>query len=275
MAQAQNLPERPPPDQPSVQSLLQTHSLQAINAWKSGLRACTFQSGETFTQIDFLIGRARQVDDKARSAEPDHNCPVLRWRYGPLHHPVYGSLPACWYAIAPATPSVPKQAKLSLAQAPEAIRAFRERLAHALPSAHTPQELNGCLQEAATPLMVEAPRPTLSHLPQVRGLAGAIWETRRRTLEVSWLAGLSVLPFHRALRKTSRKARRQVMDDRVSIASQAEQQGDRRSFCGHSNVHAQATADADPDSGSGGSPVLLSAESSSPSSGPRPALETW
>ena len=255
----------PPPDQPLFQSLLQTHSLQAINTWKSGLRAFTFQNGETFTQIDFLIGRARQVDDMARGAESDHNCPVLKWRYGPLHHPVYGSFPACWYATAPATPSVPKQAKLSLAQTPEAIRAFREKLALALPNAETPQELNDCLQEAATPLMVEEPRPPLSHLPQVRGLVGAMWEARRRALEVSWSTGLSVLPLslsniwdvvvrlhftarvriqlrsvwqgwcsaarylalHRALRKTSRKARRQVMDDRISAAAQAEQQGDR------------------------------------------------
>ena len=254
----------PPPDQPLFQSLLQTHSLQAINTWKSGLRACTFQNGETFTQIDFLIGHAHQVDDMARGAESDHNCPVLKWRYGPLHHPVYGSFPACWYATAPATPSVPKQAKLSLAQTPEAIRAFREKLALALPNAETPQELNDCLQEAATPLMVEEPRPPLSHLPQVRGFVGAMWEARRRALEVSWSTGLSVLPLslsniwdvvvrlhftarvrmlrsvwqgwcsaarylalRRALRKTSRKARRQVMDDRISAAAQAEQQGDR------------------------------------------------
>ena len=87
--------KHPPPDQEQLQHMLMILRLQVLNSWGKKSKSFTFENGDAKTQIDFMW--SAQADQVARNAKVLFEYPVLKWRFGPVHHPVASSVPMLHY----------------------------------------------------------------------------------------------------------------------------------------------------------------------------------
>ena len=81
---------KPSPDQKEFLGYLQGHGMTLLNTWHAK-PAHTCQSGESQTQIDFIIRREQHADKTAKASKPWHQAPVGKWKAN--HHiPVWASV---------------------------------------------------------------------------------------------------------------------------------------------------------------------------------------
>ncbi|CAE7204775.1 unnamed protein product [Symbiodinium sp. CCMP2592] len=212
------------------------------------------------------------VDGLARQAKPDHAFHLLRWRGGARHHPVSVSLPAIHYQTAPPAAEVHrnKAARYASEQPSSCIQAFRDSLAEYLPAQPTPEQLDEALQYAARKLLPASHGPpTLSVADKVQGTVKDMWTSRQVALRyavdtlrpltvpaqirhwrqtgnrlwlslanlfTAWKHQAQYLHLHRQLRKRGRQAKREVLDEQLQQAWQADRQGDKSNKSWRRNV---------------------------------------
>ena len=178
--------KHPPPDQGQLQHLLMVLRLQALNTWGKKSKSFTFENGEAKTQIDFILMRCAQADQVARQAHILYDFPVLKWRFGPVHHPVACSVPMLQYQHTSGRSSCPKPKPLASQHSEASLDRFRFELSTALPasSSVTAGSLNSALLEASRHLdtaPLEEGKRAVDDLPdEVRHM----WQARQRMLSV-------------------------------------------------------------------------------------------
>ena len=80
----------PSPDQEELLGYLQDHGMTLLNTWHAK-PAYTCQTGDSQTQIDFLLCREQHADRTAKDSKPWHQAPIGKWKAN--HHvPVWASI---------------------------------------------------------------------------------------------------------------------------------------------------------------------------------------
>ena len=80
----------PSPDQEDFLGYLQDHGVTLLNTWHAK-PAYTCQTGDSQTQIDFILCREQHADKTAKDSKPWHQAPVGKWKTN--HHiPVWASV---------------------------------------------------------------------------------------------------------------------------------------------------------------------------------------
>ena len=80
----------PSPDQEEFLGYLQDHGMTLLNTWHAK-PAYTCQTGDSQTQIDFLLCREQRADKTAKDSKPWHQAPIGKWKAN--HHvPVWASI---------------------------------------------------------------------------------------------------------------------------------------------------------------------------------------
>ena len=255
--------KNPHPDRRHLANLVTTHRLTALNTWSRLSRAFTYEHENAQSQIDFFFAREAQIDGLARQAKLDHCFHLLRWRGGARHHPIAVSVPAIHYQTAPSrlTDTLTRAPRYQIDQPLERITAFQAALATQLDTANTPDALDQALQHAATHLIPAKAAPRgASVAERVQGTVKDMWYLRRaaqqhaadvlrpftvvaqaqhwrRTGERLWfsLAQLfaawrhqaAFLRQHDVLRRQGRRAKRDMLNDQLQQAWDADRQGDK------------------------------------------------
>ena len=73
----------PSPDQEEFLGYLQDHGMTLLNTWHAK-PAYTCQTGDSQTQIDFLLCREQHADKTAKDSKPWHQAPIGKWKAN--HH---------------------------------------------------------------------------------------------------------------------------------------------------------------------------------------------
>ena len=84
----------PAVDAETLQHILESWQLIALNTWGPKSSAATFANDAARTQIDFILTRYSGADRRARTCKIDRNTTLFRWRSGGRHFPLVSSLPA-------------------------------------------------------------------------------------------------------------------------------------------------------------------------------------
>ena len=178
--------KHPPPDQGQFQHLLMVLRLQALNTWGKKSRSFTFENGEAKTQIDFVLMRCAQADSVARQARVLYDFPVLKWRFGPVHHPIACSVPMLMYQHTSGRPSCPKPAPLANQRSEASIDRFRLELSSAIPAGSpvTAERLNSALLEASRHLDTVPLEEGKRAIDDLRDEVKHMWQARQRMLSV-------------------------------------------------------------------------------------------
>ena len=241
---------------PEFMQVIRDQNLTALNTWGKATRqhACTFTHGTTRSQIDFVFTRRATADQQAK-----RTCPVALdltpWRLGPKHSPLAGSLPfvAGWVMLPlraktndPPGISIPAlrgafrrdDPILQSEVKPLICTLFREHMDAGSQSigALNKQILAACAsyfpQHKCPKLLRPPPKPesdvqsgihTLWSLHRQLKVARAAARTRP-SLAVS-SAAVALQQQYRALKRLSRRARRQRLVHFINLAQAAAQQG--------------------------------------------------
>ena len=257
----------PHPDRHLLAHLANTHRLTALNTWGRMSKAATFEHDQVRSQIDFFFARAAQIDGHSRRACADPLFHLLRWRGGARHYPVLVSIPAVHYQSPAKLHENPKARtpKYQLAQPPDRVQAFRDHLAHTLPVSPTPSDLDRALQQAAAQhlLPVQPSTKCDSAADRVTGMVKQMWNLRHTAqqfaIEVlrpftlvaqirhwrgtgerlwfsigqllsAWRHQASYLRQHRQLRRRGRQVKKELLEEQLQQAWEADQHGDKSSI---------------------------------------------
>ena len=145
--------KHPPPDQDQLQHMLMVLRRQVLISWGKKFKSFTFENCEAETQIDFIVMRSAQADQVVRNAKIFFDYPVLKWRFGPVRHPVVSSVPMLHYQTATFKAPKPTQPKLASHQSEASMRNFRLSLENELDTrrAVSADDLNTGLLEIEHP----------------------------------------------------------------------------------------------------------------------------
>ena len=257
----------PHPDRHLLAHLANTHRLTALNTWGRVSKAATFEHDQVRSQIDFFFARAAQIDGHSRRACTDPLFHLLRWRGGARHYPVLVSIPAVHYQSPAKLHEDPKARapRYQLAQPPDRVQAFRDHLAHTLPVSPTPSDLDRALQQAAAQhlLPVQPSTKCDSAADRVTGMVKQMWNLRHTAqqfaIEVlqpftlvaqirhwrgtgerlwfsigqlfsAWRHQASYLRQHRHLRRRGRQVKKELLEEQLQQAWEADQHGDKSSI---------------------------------------------
>ena len=257
----------PHPDRHLLAHLANTHRLTALNTWGRVSKAATFEHDQVRSQIDFFFARAAQIDGRSRRACTDPLFHLLRWRGGARHYPVLVNIPAVHYQ-SPAKlhdDSKARAPRYQLTQPPERVQAFRDHLAHTLSASPAPSDLDRALQQAAAQhLLPVQPRTKCdSAADRVTGMVKQMWNLRHTAqqfaIEVlrpftlvaqirhwrgtgerlwfsigqllsAWRHQASYLRQHRHLRRRGRQVKKELLEEQLQQAWEADQHGDKSSI---------------------------------------------
>ena len=257
----------PHPDRHLLAHLANTHRLTALNTWGRISKAPTFEHDRIRSQIDFFFARAAQVDGRSRQACTDPLFHLLRWRGGARHYPVLVNIPAVHYQ-SPA--QLPEDARIrapryQLDQPPDKVQAFCAHLAHTLSDPPTPSDLDRALQQAAAQHLIPVQPLTKidSAADRVTGVVKHMWNLRHTAqqfaIEVlrpftlaaqirhwqgtgerlwfslgqlfsAWRHQASYLRQHRYLRRRGRQVKKELLEEQLQQAWEADRQGDKSSI---------------------------------------------
>ena len=175
-----------PPDQDQLQPMLMVLRLQVLNSWGKKSKSFTFENGEAKTQIDFIIMRSAQADQVARNAKVLFDYPVLKWRFGPVHHPVVSSVPMLHYQTAANKASKLTQPKIASHQSETSICRFRATLEAELATNGftSADNLNAALLAASRHLETEHPASAPRVIDGLREEVKHMWQARKDMLAV-------------------------------------------------------------------------------------------
>ena len=257
----------PHPDRQLLVNLANTHRLTALNTWSRVSKAATFENGQARSQIDFFFARTAQIDGRSRRAIADPLFHLLRWRGGARYYPLQVSIPAVHYQ-SPAKVRDESRARApsyQMTQPPERVQAFCEYLNSLLSDPREPSDLDRALQQAAAKhLLPTQPRaPGESVAKKVTGMVKQMWNLRHtaqqfalevlrpftivaqirhwqgtgdrlwftlRHLLTAWRHQAAYLRQHRHLRRRGRQARKELLEEQLQRAWEADQQGDKSSI---------------------------------------------
>ena len=257
----------PHPDRHLLAHLANTHRLTALNTWGRVSKAATFEHDQVRSQIDFFFARAAQIDGRSRCACTDPLFHLLRWRGGARHYPVLVSIPAIHYQ-SPAKLHAESRARTptyQLAQPPERVQAFCDHLAHTLTASPDPSDLDRALQQAAAKhlLPVQPSTKCDSAADRVTGMVKQMWNLRHTAqqfaIEVlrpftvvaqirhwrgtgerlwfsvgqllsAWRHQASYLRQHRHLRRRGRQVKKELLEEQLQQAWEADRHGDKSSI---------------------------------------------
>ena len=257
----------PHPDRHLLAHLANTHGLTALNTWGRVSKAATFEHDQVRSQIDFFFARAAQIDGHSRCARTDPLFHLLRWRGGARHYPVLVNIPAVRYQ-SPAklhAESKARAPKYQLTQPPERVQAFCDHLAHTLSASPDPSDLDRALQQAAARhlLPVQPSTKCDSAADRVTGMVKQMWNLRHTAqqfaIEVlrpftvvaqirhwrgtgerlwfsvgqllsAWRHQASYLRQHRHLRRRGRQVKKELLEEQLQQAWEADQHGDKSSI---------------------------------------------
>ena len=257
----------PHPDRHLLAHLANTHRLTALNTWGRVSKAATFEHDQVRSQIDFFFARAAQIDGRSRRACTDPLFHLLRWRGGARHYPVLVNVPAVHYQSPAKLHEDPKARapRYQLAQPPDRVQAFCTHLAHTLSALPTPSDLDRTLQQAAAQhLLPVQPRTNCdSAADRVTGMVKQMWNLRHTAqqfaIEVlrpftlvaqirhwrgtgerlwftigqllsAWRHQASYLRQHRYLRRRGRQVKKELLEEQLQQAWEADQHGDKSSI---------------------------------------------
>ena len=257
----------PHPDRHLLAHLANTHRLTALNTWGRVSKAPTFEHDQTRSQIDFFFARAAQIDGRSRRACTDPLFHLLRWRGGARHYPVLVNIPAVHYQSPAKLPEDTKThaPRYQLDQPPDKVQAFCAHLAHTLSASPTPSDLDRALQQAAAQHLIPAQPTTKSDsaADRVTGVVKHMWNLRHTAqqfaIEVlrpftlvaqirhwrgtgerlwfslgqlfsAWRHQASYLRQHRYLRRRGRQVKKELLEEQLQQAWEADQQGDKSSI---------------------------------------------
>ncbi|CAE7754304.1 unnamed protein product, partial [Symbiodinium necroappetens] len=242
-------------------------NLANLNTWGRVSKAATFENDQARSQIDFFFARTAQIDGRSRRACTDPLFHLLRWRGGARHYPLQVSIPAVHYQSPAKVPdaSTARAPKYQLTQPPERIQAFCEHLASTLSAPRDPSDLDRALQQAAAEhLLPVQPRAhgdsiaarvtgmvkqmwNLKHTAQQfalevlrpftivaqirhwRGTGERLWFSLGQLLS-AWRHQAAYLRQHRHLRRRGRQAKKELMEEQLQQAWEADRQGDKSSI---------------------------------------------
>ena len=257
----------PHPDRHLLAHLANTHRLTALNTWGRVSKAATFEHDQVRSQIDFFFARAAQIDGRSRRACTDPLFHLLRWRGGARHYPVLVNIPAVHYQ-SPAKlhdDSKARAPRYQLTQPPERVQAFCDHLAHTLSASPAPSDLDRALRQAAAQhLLPVQPRTKCdSAADRVTGMVKQMWNLRHTAqqfaIEVlrpftlvaqirhwrgtgerlwfsigqllsAWRHQASYLRQHRHLRRRGRQIKKELLEEQLQQAWEADQHGDKSSI---------------------------------------------
>ena len=257
----------PHPDRHLLANLANTHRLTALNTWGRVSKAATFEHDQVRSQIDFFFARAAQIDGRSRCACTDPLFHLLRWRGGARHYPVLVSIPAvhCQSPTKLLDESKARAPRYQLTQPPERVQAFCDHLAHTLSASPDPSELDRALQQAAAKHLLPLPPKTKcdSTADRVTGVVKQMWNLRHTAqqfaIEVlrpftivaqirhwrgtgerlwfsvgqllsAWRHQASYLTQHRHLRRRGRQVKKELLEEQLQQAWEADQRGDKSSI---------------------------------------------
>ena len=234
-------------------ALLQTHRLCALNTWGQARpsTSATFLNGQQSSQVDFLLTRRIAADQEARRAKPIE-LNLAPWRHGPRHRPVQANLPwvAGWW-LSHRKCQTPRYDRAdmqeTLAKGDERAIHFKAEIEHVVQLAvgrHTLPQLNEQLL-AKCRHHFPARRRRRAHAGEHELVIHRIremWQWHRamrrvprhgprrnlRQVVEAWKRYAKFLRSWRALRRASRFARRQWLQDQIQCAQQAANRHDFR-----------------------------------------------
>ena len=192
---------------------------------------------------------------------------LLRWRGGARHYPILVSIPAVHYQSPAKLHEDPKNRapRYQLAQPPDRVQAFHDHLAHILPVSPTPLDLDRALQQAAAQhlLPVQPNARGDSAADRVTGMVKQMWNLRHTAqqyaIEVlrpftlvaqirhwrgtgerlwfsigqllsAWRHQASYLRQHRHLRRRGRQVKKELLEEQLQQAWEADRHGDKSSI---------------------------------------------
>ncbi|CAE7429260.1 Pol [Symbiodinium natans] len=255
--------KHPHPDRHLLANLVGTHRLTALNTWIRLSTAFTYEHDQARSHIDFFFGREAQIDGLARRARPDHAFHLLCWRDGARHYPVGASMPAIHYqTTSKQTDSCQTRTpRYQLAQPQACVAAFQQSLSQHLSAPVTPEGLDTALQQAATHLVpIKPPLKHASVAERVTGTVKQMWNLRHTAqqyaievlrpftivaqirhwcytgerlwfslahLFTAWRHQADYLRQHRHLRRQGKRAKKELLEDQLQQAWEADRQGDK------------------------------------------------
>ena len=235
-------------DHTDLTSILIAHKLTVLNSWTRPRhhQLATFSFGTLSSQIDFIMCRQANANNKARQAAVIPQFPVAGWRDGAKHYPVLAQIPARhhqWHQ-----PQTPAQPKLNISQiiqdvrqpcAPEALQHLRDRVHQGLQDGAWDdiQQLEEGIQRLAQEIYPAAPRPQASTeealaLSQSARNMWALFRTMRthsftvHGVVQAWKQWAKFQHAHREHKARSKQRSKSRKHDLLTQAQTAAEQGD-------------------------------------------------
>ena len=181
----------PAADAETLQQIVESWQLIALNTWGPKSTAATFANADTHTQIDFLLTRYSGTDRQARACKIDGNATLFRWRGGGRHFPLMSSLPAVKFLPGR---RVQNQAGCDLESLRTAVKRNTPAALHlkqdvssalqAIP-AHDMQKMNDLLFRLVChhfPARPAHPLPRPWHEQPLQGSIRSMWELHRQAV---------------------------------------------------------------------------------------------
>ena len=236
-----------------LNALLQTHGLCALNTWGQARpsSSATFLNGQQSSQVDFLLTRRNAADQEARRARPIE-LNLAPWRHGPRHRPVQANIPwvAGWW-LSQRKHQTPRYDRADMQEtlAKGDVRAltFRSEIEHVVQLAvgrltlsqlneqllakcrhHFPARRRRRARAGEHELVIHRIREMWQWHRAMRRVPRQGPRRNLRQVVEAWKRYAKFLRSWRALRRASRFARRQWLQDQIQCAQQAANRHDYR-----------------------------------------------
>ena len=239
-------PRTEPADASSLQALIETHGLIALNTWGSPRQSHTYEAHHANTpiktQIDFILTRRNSADLLARKARARRDITLAAWRGGGRHLIIEASIPLkIYHTKQPPKPNYdPVAMQQALQDDAPSIHLFRMDVADQVTIHTLPDEANRILLQACCRYFPKTPEVRLKpwQLPQTRLTLQHMWHERSQALRYGtagnvWMAWRHMARFtrmHKHFRAQGRQNRRQLYLEHITRAQQAANCHDSRTL---------------------------------------------
>ena len=242
----------PAADAETLQHILESWQLIALNTWGPKSSAATFANDAARTQIDFILTRYSGADSRARTCKIDRNTTLFRWRSGGRHFPLVSSLPAIRFLPGRRVQNQSgcdlESLRTAVKRSTPAAQHLKQEVSRALQRlpGHDMQKLNDLLFRLVChhfPARPTNPLPRPWHEQPLQGSIRHMWELHRQAVHWArashrgrflgatiraWKFYAKFQRMHKEVKKRGRQRRKELFMELVAGIQTAADRGDQR-----------------------------------------------